>query len=40
MGLIFHQRGHPELPQHGARYYLMIGAGLVVFGALYFLLSM
>ncbi|WP_279635180.1 hypothetical protein [Cupriavidus lacunae] len=40
MRLIFHQRGHPELPLHGARYYLMLGAGLVVLGALYLVLSM
>lgn len=39
MKLIFHQRGHPELPLHGARYYLMLGAGIVVLGALYLVLS-
>lgn len=39
MRLIFHQPGHPQQPLHGIRYYLTIGAGLVVLGALYLLLA-
>ncbi|MGH8376233.1 MAG: hypothetical protein ACRER6_13350 [Pseudomonas sp.] len=37
MKTFFHQpqNPEPEQPQHGARYYLLLGAGLLMLGLLY-----
>lgn len=35
MKLLFHQPKHPEQPLHGARYYFLLAAGLLLLGVAY-----
>ncbi|MFC4521505.1 hypothetical protein [Cupriavidus pinatubonensis] len=37
MKRLFHHPEHPEQPYHGGRYYLLIGACLLLLGLLYVL---